>query len=362
MLNPDIHETPSLISKDASTAIKGLLMLLIVFGHTGWVTTDFATGNRTFFWHWLYTFHVYVFLILPFIYGYKRRTANHEGLSIGGGQLVDIHAVIDDLKHNLIRIGVPYCWFFLFSAIIFVTVGGGQIDFKGMLYAFFFGNEPLMDKYIGFNFMWFLPAMLALTTLKSVYYNSNKKVKVVIVGISIILWALSLFKVVTRYTIGNYVPFSISQAFYFIILGLVARSIVEKQWPAKYVMPVIVLLTGVLVYLLYMLYYQIDIHTIISLHTVIRLFMPILMFLFLYYIQNILVKSKVLTFIGTWSLQIYLVHVYVINSFVVLFAHFWQPSVELGTVIYVLALVISSGLALLMVKVPFVNKLIFPKG
>ena len=217
---------PSLISREASTAIKGLLMLLIVFGHTGWVTTDFETGSRTFFWHWLYTFHVYVFLILPFIYGYSGKS------------------VVNDLKHNLVKIGVPYCWFFLFSAIVFVTVGGGKFDPLGMLYAFFFGNEPLMDKYIGFNFMWFLPAMLALTTLKSVYYNSNKTIKIVIVSISIVLWVLAIFKVVSQYKVGMYVPFAISQAFYFILLGLIARFIIEKQWPAKYLLPVIVLLIG----------------------------------------------------------------------------------------------------------------------
>ena len=84
MQNKNIHEVPSLISRDASTAIKGLLMLLIVFGHTGWITTDFATGNRTFFWHWLYSFHVYIFLILPFIYGYCKKSHVSDKL-MGGG-------------------------------------------------------------------------------------------------------------------------------------------------------------------------------------------------------------------------------------------------------------------------------------
>ena len=348
-----------MISREASTAIKGLLMLLIVFGHTGWITTDFATGNRTFFWHWLYSFHVYIFLILPFIYGYSKKSQVSDK-PIAGGKYINIQQVKNDLGHSLIKIGVPYCWFFLFSAIVFVTVGGGQFDFKGILYAFFFGNEPLMGKYVGFNFLWFLPAMLALMTLKSVYYNSNKTVKIIIIGISLILWTLSLFKIADRYTVGNYVPFSVSQAFYFILLGLVARYILEKRWPIKYITPVIILLIGLMTYLLYILCYRIDIHTIISLHTIIRLFLPILMFLFLYYIQNILVKSKVLNFIGTYSLQIYLVHVFVINALMVLFTHFAEQSIGLGLVIYVLALGISFGLAWIMMKIPIINKVVFP--
>jgi peptidoglycan/LPS O-acetylase OafA/YrhL len=355
----DNHNSNSLISRESSTAIKGLLMLMIVFGHTGMLTTDFASGERTFIWHWLYTFHVYVFLILPFIYGYSKKSHVSDKL-IGGGKYIDIQQVKNDLKHNLIKIGVPYCWFFLFSAIVFVTVGGGQFDLKGMLYAFFFGNEPLMDKYIGFNFMWFLPAMLALTTLKSVYYNSNKTIKtikIIIVSISIVLWVLAIFKVVSQYIVGMYVPFAISQAFYFIILGLVARFIIEKQWPKKILMPIVILLIGALTMLFY---YRGEIHTIISLHTAIRLVMPILIFLFLYGIRDLLAKSRILIFLGTYSLQIYLVHVFVINALVMLFTHFAVQSIGLGFVIYVLALGISCGLALVMVKVPFIKKMIFP--
>ena len=107
---------PSLISRDASTAIKGLLMLLIVFGHTGMITTDFATGERTFFWHWLYSFHVYIFLILPFIYGYHRKDATETPLE-GEGKYVDIKQVINDLKHNLVKIGVPYCFCYCWGAV-----------------------------------------------------------------------------------------------------------------------------------------------------------------------------------------------------------------------------------------------------
>ena len=351
-----IHkEVPSLISREASTAIKGLLMLLIVFGHTGMLTTDFATGDRTFFWQWLYSFHVYVFLILPFIYGYGKKSVSSD---IRTNKCMDLRQIIIDLKHNLVKIGIPYCWFFWFSAIVFVTVGGGHFDLKGMLYTFFFGNEPLMDKYIGFNFMWFLPAMLALTTLKSVYYNSNSEVRIGIIVVSLVLWALAIFKIVSRYTVGMYVPFAISQAFYFIILGLTARNIVQKQWATKVLMPIVILLIGLMTILLY---YRKDIHTIIDLLTSVRLVMPILMFLFLYGLRDLLSKSRILNFIGTYSLQIYLIHVFVINALCMLFTRFTEQSVGLGVIIYILAIAISCGLAVVMEKVPLINKTLFPK-
>ena len=162
--NQQIQSVPSLISRDESAAIKGFLMLLIIFGHTGLLTTNFQTGERTFFWHWLYSFHVYIFFILPFIYGYRRKCPSSQNTK--KTTLIDIPPILCDLKHNLLKIGVPYCWFFVISLLVFITVGKGQYNFLGVLYAFFFGNQPLMDQYIGFNFMWFLPAMLALTILK----------------------------------------------------------------------------------------------------------------------------------------------------------------------------------------------------
>ena len=343
-------EKPSLITRDESSAIKGLLILLIIFGHTGMITTNFVTGERTFFWRWLYSFHVYVFLILPFIYGYHK--------PVEASQQDGLRNIAKDLKHNLIKIGVPYCWFFLFSAIIFVTLGGGTFDLKGLLYAFFFGNEPLMDQYIGFNFVWFLPSMLALMTLKSVWYNSKPIVRWGIAIVSIGLWLLAITKVVSRFTIGMYVPFSISQAFYFILLGLLARWLTEKQFSTKWQMPVVLLLIGVCT----VLFYHSDDFTglAVSVYSIFRVVMPVLMFLLLYGIRNLLSKSKLLKFLGTYSLQIYLVHVYIINTLQVILLRFMPQSVGLGILIYGLTLLISVGLALVMVKVHFVHKILFP--
>ena len=96
-----------------------------------------------------------------------------------------------------------------------------------------------------------------------------------------------------------------------------------------------------------------------NVNIVVHLFMPILAFLFLYGMRNLLGKSKILKFIGTYSLQIYLVHVYVLNALSLIFMHFAQQSIGLGAVIYVLALAISTGLALVMVNVTVINRLLF---
>lgn len=342
MGSKSIVATNSLITREASTAIKGLLMLLIIFGHSGMLTTDFATGQKTFFWHWLYSFHVYVFMILPFIYGYKPSS------------------IKSDFKHNLVKIGVPYCWFFAFSALVFVTVGGGSFDIKGMLYAFLFGNQSLMDKYIGFNFIWFLPAMLALTIVKSLWYNSSRYVRCCMVTVSVVLWLLAIFRILPQNTVGMYVPFSLSQAFYYLLLGLAARWLVEKTSAKKNLLWIALLVVAVTS----LMYCQRKANWsyLIDYFTLYRLILPVLVFLLLFGISGFLAKSKALGFIGKYSFQVYLVHVYVINILQVILLRFLPQSIGLGVAIYLLTLAISLGLSVIMVKVPIFNKVVFPKG
>ena len=361
MSSKSIITTASLISNDASTAIKGLLMLLIIFGHSGMLTTDFATGERTFFWQWLYNFHVYMFMILPFIYGYKYSEGKeNEILEKRGKWYVDIQRLKRDIKYNLIKIGVPYCWIFVFSAIIFVTVGGGSFNLKGMLYAFFFGNQSLMDKYIGFNFVWFLPAMLALTVMKSLWYNSSRAVRYCMLATSTVLWLLAIFRVLPQNTAGMYVPFSLSQAFYYLLLGLTARWLVEKT-AIKKALPWIVV---IIVAITSMMYCQrkMDWPPVISYTAFYRLVLPVLVFLLLYGISGCLSKSRLLSIIGKYSFQVYLVHVYVINILQMIVLRFFPQSIGLGIAIYVLTLAISLGVAIVMVKVTVINKVLFPKG
>lgn len=347
-------EKPSLITRDESSAIKGLLMLLIIFGHTSMLTTNFATGERTYFWKWLYTFHVFVFFILPFIYGHKRK---RNVIETPTGGCIDYHEVIFELKHNFVKLFIPYVWFCVISGVLFLSIGGGDFNPKGMIYAFLFGKQSALGQYFGFNLLWFLPAMLALLTLKSIYYNSNKFVRISIVAISLILWGLWFFKVFDINKASTYVPFAISQAFYFIIFGLMARWLIEKHWPNKYVIPIVLLLMVIFTW--------IDWKPIIlprfSLYAIMRMLMPVLAFMIFYGIRNLLSKSKVLKLIGTYSLQIYLIHVFIINALNVLFLHFTKESVGLGVLIYVLTIIISIILAMIMVKVPIINKILFPK-
>ena len=351
-----LKDVPSLISREASTAIKGLLMLLVVFGHTSLLTTDYSTGDKTFLWKWLYTFHVYIFFILPFIYGYKRKPV----VVNGGGYLVDYQQVIRETKRNIIKIGVPYTWFFILSAIIYIVVGGGQFDIKGLLYTYFWGNEPLIDQYIGFNFMWFLPAMLALLTLKSIWYNSNKTIKTIIMVLSVTLWFLFVFRFLYRFDLGMYVPFAISQAFYFILYGIVSRWIIERNFRVTKILPLaVILLIGLT--MIYYLYRKQLAGSFIYLYAIVNLFMPLLVFIVIYSLRDFLAKSRILKIIGKYSLQIYLFHVFVLNAVTMVVSQFTQQGIFMGFVIYVISILASLAMAVLIEKISWLNRMMFPQ-
>ena len=349
------NEVPSLISRESSTAIKGLLLLLVVFGHTSLLSSDIVTGERTALWYWLYTFHVYVFFILPVIYGYKRRDCQASGVKHA------FHCVIDDIYRNALRVVVPFLWFSFFYLMVFILVGGGKFELNGVVYALVFGNEPLIGKYIGFNFLWFLPAYMALVIVMSIWYNSNRICRICIAIISLVLWSLYMLNILNRYTIGMYVPFALSQGLYFITYGLISRWLLEGSLPKHCVFPfVIIMVIGITVVYLY--FRELSDAPSFNVFAVVNFFMPVLIFLLLYVSRDYLSKSRVLKTIGKYSLQIYLVHVFIINALATGLLLFFQPSIGLGFFVYLVSILISLGVAKLLERIPWLNGVLFPKA
>lgn len=69
-----INMDKSYFPRERSEALKGFLMLLIILGHNGLLMGTFTGMEKLPVYDYLYTFHVYAFLILPFLYGEKKFT------------------------------------------------------------------------------------------------------------------------------------------------------------------------------------------------------------------------------------------------------------------------------------------------
>lgn len=167
-----MNNSVSLISKDTSTCIKGILIFLIILGHNMCFTIPLEKwGAMTY----LYSFHIQGFFILPFLYGSKLITK-------------------DSVIKNVIRLYWPY---FILATILMIGYGVYThfANFTGENIAklYLCGSEEILRTMCGYAALWFLPAMLFTLILKDIFYQSNMVVKCVLILISALLNINSIF-------------------------------------------------------------------------------------------------------------------------------------------------------------------------
>lgn len=334
---------PSL-SRDASNALKGLLILLIVWGHNSILCRAWngCQSAETFFYkELLYTFHVYCFFILPFFY-------NKNPYSKG------------NIRKNTIRLLYPYLWVTLLCLILNVSLSGQ--DFKGLAHfswAMISGSDILLDEVIGFSFPWFLPTMFSLLILKDVYYSAGKYVRSVHIGIGLILWSVALSRWMNFFTMSMYAPFALVNAFRMLPVCLLTVWIAERM---RDNMKTRNLVTFVFAFLslLFWIFWLYDIRWG---RMAFYFVMPVAAFLTLLQFKDYLAKSRLLIALGKLSLQIYLYHVIIFNVLLIVVKHFHcPPTLTDGVVVYVITLAISYFGAWLTTKVPLLRKILYPKA
>ena len=133
---------------------KGLLILLIVFGHISQLLQQYGSLHAT-----LYSFHVVSFLLLPFLF-------NRD------------HLTVQNIKKSLRRIYIPYTLFFLLSLTAF-SLMEHHFDVSSALMAWSIGSSALLKVATGFRIFWFFPALLSTILLLMIYNRlstPNKKV------------------------------------------------------------------------------------------------------------------------------------------------------------------------------------------
>lgn len=337
----------SIIDRKSSSAIKGLLIFLIVLGHCGLLMRNPVTEERRILYHYFYSFHVYCFFILPFLYGYIRK--NSKGLL----------NVKNDIYKNFVKLYIPYIWICAICYLIYMTIAHGEASIGETLQAFITGECSLLGSGVGFGFPWFLPTMFIVLVLYSIWQNTEIKwIKVVILLISILCWVCITLKGISFFImISQHVPFSILQGFRCFFLGYVTFSIISHVKSAK------ISVAYISVFVLLSLSFFLSKVGIINVkQSVFLLVMPISAFCFLYGIRGILSKSRFLVLLGEHSFGIYLCHVIILNIFTTILSHFGVGiGIVPGLVVFALSLSLSFGLTLLLDRMPKVKGILFPQ-
>lgn len=334
-----MNHKSSFLTKSESNAIKGLLILLVIFGHCSTIFVQLELTKMIVTYQWLYTFHVYCFLILPFLYGSK---------DLGKQKIFN----------QIARIYVPYSWLFIGCTVI-LYLHSAQFNGWKILLAFLIGNEPLIKKAIGFNFPWFLPSIFATIILRDFFYSSKKTVRTILLTISTILWIAIISGSTTRFIIGNYVPFAISQGFLWLILGVIARNFLRRYDNSKISILIYLCIFCIVSYT----YFQFNETFPIQIKRLFYFVMPILALGTIFSLKTILSHSKFLIQIGQYSLQLYIVHALIHNGLLVLISilHI-NKSILSGTIILVITFILSYMFALISTKITFLRTIFYPKN
>lgn len=207
-------ENYSLLAKEDSLWIKGFLIFLIVLGHNMTFTIPLGQWGVMSF---LYTFHVHVFFLLPFLYGSHRLSTQRMVIAT-------------------IRLYWPYL---VFATVLAVVYGCQNLyeswSVERWVRLLLFGYAEDVRPMCGNAMLWFLPALLLTIILKDMYYQSAYIWRVILLTISIVINVLYIVdsQLHVYSLLLNYVPLGGVHAFRYLLLGVIFRE--ALQW--RRVMP-----------------------------------------------------------------------------------------------------------------------------
>lgn len=155
----------SLLDREESQGLKGLLVLLVVLGHNS-LLMEF-TGLYSF----LYSFHVYAFYILPFIYGVSYPKDSEKNII----KLI--------LKRGLSNFKYYYMLLIIWSSISLIIIMARGTPFPGVMALLegYILNTSLRETFGG-GFLCFMPTMVSVLFWRDIYFVLNKKGYFVVFG------------------------------------------------------------------------------------------------------------------------------------------------------------------------------------
>lgn len=206
----------SLVSRRSSAIIKGLLILLIVLGHNGILMGKAPGLTKNAFNDYLYSFHVYLFLILPFFY-------NIPQSSIGR------------IKKDFLKLYKPYTIIFVLLLITNVFLLKSTFEPVATIFTYISGDMTMLKDNVGASFPWFLPTMFSLLVLRNIFLGGNKKVLLAAaVALSAIMFIIVRVAMIYGLYRLSYLICGSSVAIAYFSLAVASRYIYEKFSTHRY--------------------------------------------------------------------------------------------------------------------------------
>lgn len=292
----------SLLTRNESNAIKGLLIFLIVLGHN-----TFFTKNIPGFQTWLYCFHVQCFFALPFLYPSKKLCK-------------------ESVANYFVRLYYPYIILFITYTILFKYLQSvippqtnasfippNDVSITGWLRTLFTGNRYLIEYFGGFQYLWFLPAMFSAMIIKQIYEHTichkDKLIKTFFFLMSLVCYIMFLvffykqpYDKTLNYNLMQFSLFACLQGFGATFVGFSIQYII-KHYKSTYGSICIFIFLAIST-LYFLLMWRNNEYLI----WIMRAILPIIFFVLIYSYRQILSKSNILEKLGEYSFLIYVTH------------------------------------------------------
>ncbi len=336
---------------DASV-IKGVYIILIVIGHNIFINR--IPGD---IFRFLYSFHVFGFFLLPFLFPSK---------------VVSEKNIIKFLARYLVPYTIFFIILFLIYQYLYLSSVGHEIDALSLLIAFVTGSALFLKDAVGFQFLWFLPSFFSLVVIRMIYtsQNGNKRFFFIIVSF---LFHMLIGLVPKEILI--YFPLGLAPALFVFLLGIMVENFLRIIFLNTRISMIISFLVWVFFY--FYAYRELpginlgimkvpDISKIKSL--IIYDGIIISSFVFIVSISSILSRCSWLTFIGKRSMNIYLLH-----SMVFYFLYFllakgasFMGNVYLNSYLtflmtFIFTILITLKITLLLDRYDIIKRILFPK-
>lgn len=288
-----IDTEESLISHRDSTLLKGILIILIVLGHNGILMGKAPGLSVTAFNDYLYSFHVYLFLILPFFYNIPPFTKHR-------------------VKKDFTRMYKPYTLIFIALLLTNVFILRQGFEPGKTIVAYIAGDQQHLKEAVGAFFPWFLPTMFSLLFLRNYILNKNNRVLFTSLTLSLaVFFAIRILFIKFGFDFIG----SVTAIAYFSI-AVACRYLYEKLHGKRHFNTVSILMFISSTAIFFTFYPMSNILLNITRYAV----LPIsALFTLIYLVNRLRIQfiENILSYLGKESLPIYMVHVFVYNLLVI---------------------------------------------
>jgi peptidoglycan/LPS O-acetylase OafA/YrhL len=238
-----------------------------------------------FCFQFLYSFHVYSFFFLPFLYNNTQESWTHVFIK------------------NFRRLLIPYTFFFLLLLLICLVQG---MELRGcrIATAFLTGNQANLRGALQYGgFLWFIPTLFSLLLFKAWYYSASQLRIPLLIGSSV-AWVAYAFAFLLD--VQSYAPLSCFLGLAMLLPALLSRLVVTKVSLAT------LSCLGLFLMIAILIIYPADLPCEYLICN--RIVCPVVIFSLIVKMRTAYCGNALIREFGRYSFPIYLIHIFIYNG------------------------------------------------